>query len=73
MGEILLKGIKFFYKNCRATVRVKMELTDWFNVGVGLRLGSVMYPWFLNELMEGVVRKMESEGKDIRLRSVESE
>src|ERR1700755_3177614 len=69
----LLNGIKSFYENCRARVRVRRELSDWFNVGVGLRQGCVMSPWLFNVLMDGVVRGMEREGKGIRLRSREGE
>ena len=67
----LLNGIKSFYENCR--VRVRRELTDWFNVGVGLKQRCIMSPWLFNVLMDGVVRGMEREGKGIRLRSGERE
>src|ERR1700755_2886271 len=69
----LLNGIKSFYENCRARVRVRRELTEWFNVRVGLRQGCVMSPWLFNVLMDGVVRGMEREGNGIRLRSREGE
>ena len=69
----LLNGIKSFYENCRARVRMRRELTKWFKVGVGLIQGCVMSPWLFNVLMDGVVRGMEREGKDIRLRSRERE
>src|ERR1044072_6681804 len=67
----LLNGIKSFYENCR--VRVRRELTDWFNVGVGLKQGCIMSPWLFNVLMDGVVRGMEGGGKGIRVRSREGE
>src|ERR1044072_6341760 len=69
----LLNAVKSFYENCRARVRVKRELTEWFKMGVGLRQGYVMSPWLFNVLMDGVVRGMEREGKVIRLRSGEGE
>ena len=30
----LLNAIKSFYENCRARVRVKRELTEWFKMGL---------------------------------------
>src|SRR6201990_2990018 len=69
----LLKGVKAFYANCRSRVRVKRELSDWFNIGVGLRQGCVMSHWLFSLLMDGVVREMEREGKAIRLRNMEGE
>src|ERR1044072_9788043 len=65
----LLNGIKLFYENCRVRVRVRRELTEWFNVGVGLRQGCVMSPWLFNVLMDGVVREVDRGGEGIRLRS----
>ena len=67
----LLNGNKSFYENCRARVRVRRELTEWFKVGVGLRQGCVKSTWLFNVLMDGVVRGMKREGKGIRLRSRE--
>src|SRR6201990_1664215 len=69
----LLNAVKSFYENCRARVRVKRELTEWFKMGVGLRQGCAMSPWLFNVLMDGVVRGMDREGKGIRLRSGEGE
>src|ERR1700755_879090 len=69
----LLNAVKSLYENCRARVRVKRELTEWFKMGVGLRQGCVMSPWLFNVLMDGVVRGMDREGMGIRLRSGEGE
>src|SRR6201990_1597715 len=67
----LLNAIKSFYENCRARGRGRRELTEWFEVGVGLRQSCGMSPWVFNVLMDGVVRRMGREVKGIRLRSGE--
>ena len=37
-----LKTVKSVYENCTACVRVGVEMSGWFPVNVGLRLGRVM-------------------------------
>ncbi len=38
VGGQLLEGIKSFYENASASVRVSGELSESFNIGVGVRL-----------------------------------
>ena len=37
VGRNLLRGIKAFYDKCRACVRINREVTEFFDVKVGLR------------------------------------
>ena len=60
VGGRLLKAVKSLYENSRACVRVGNEVSDWFNVGVGVRQGCVMSPWLFNLYMDGVVREVEA-------------
>ncbi len=46
--EGLLKGVKSFYMNSRACVRVGNGVSDWFLVRVGLLQGCEMSPWLFN-------------------------
>ena len=55
VGMNLLDGIKAFYENCRSCVRVRREMTEFFDVRVGLRQGCVMSPWLFNVFMDSVV------------------
>ena len=64
----LLKGIKAFYENCRARIRVGMELTECCNELIRLRQGCALSPWLFNMLMDDVVRGKEREGKSDWLR-----
>ena len=64
----LLKGIKSFYRNSRACVRVNRNVSDYFNVDVGLREGCVMSPWLFNVFMDSVIRRMDRVGKGAEVR-----
>ncbi len=60
LGGRLLKGVKSFYKNSRACVRVGNGVSDWFSVRIGLRQGCVMSPWLFNVYMDGIVREVHA-------------
>ncbi len=63
LGGRLLKGVKSFYVNSRACVRLGNDVSDWFPVCVGLWQRCVMSPWLFNVYMGGVVR---SKCKNVR-------
>ena len=48
-----------FYVDSRAYVRVGNDVSEWFLVNVGLRLGCVMSPWLFSVYMDGVVLRGE--------------
>ena len=58
MGGKVLRGIKSFYDDGRACVRVGGEVSESFEVKMGLRQGCVMSPWLFNMYMDGVVRQV---------------
>ncbi len=58
VGRKLLEGIRSFYENASASVRVNGELSESFNVEVGVRQGCVMLPWLLSIYMDGCIREM---------------
>ena len=60
MGGQLLQGIKAFYQNASSYVRVDGELSDSFNIKVGVRQGCVMSLWLFNEYMDGVISQMKA-------------
>ena len=60
LGGRVLEGIKSFYEQGRACVRVGSELSESFEVKMGLRQGCVMSPWLFNVYMDGVVREVYS-------------
>ncbi len=59
MGGQLLGGIRSFYENANACVRVNGELSESFSVEVGVRQGCVMSPWLFNIYMDGCIREMK--------------
>ena len=61
----LLRGIKSFYDESEACVRVCRRESDWFSVKVGLRQGCVMSPWMFNMFMDGVMREVRESGMDV--------
>ena len=58
VGGKLLSAVKSFYVDSRACVRVGDQVSDSFQVKVGLRQGCVMSPWLFNVFMDGVVREV---------------
>ena len=73
IGGRLLEGVKSFYRNSRACVRVGNSVSDWFSVNVGLRQGCVMSPWLFNIFMDGVVREVDARmlGRGLRLKNAD--
>ena len=61
-----------FYLDSRACVRVGNDVSEWFQVNVGLRPGCVISPWLFNVYMNGVVREVNVRvlGKGLELLSV---
>ena len=51
----LLPEIKVFYQNVSACVRVDGELSDSFDIKIGVRQGCVMSLWLFNVYMDGVI------------------
>ena len=37
-----------------------MDVSEWFELNVGLRQGCLMIPWLFNESMDGVVREVNT-------------
>ena len=71
VGGKLLKAVHCFYVESRSYVRVVNNVSEWFLVNVGLRLGCVMCPWLLNEYMDGTIREVNARvlGKGLELLS----
>ena len=47
-----------FYKDSRACVLERNDVSEWFQVNVGLRQECVMSPWLFNVYMNGVFREV---------------
>ena len=56
VGQKLLKALQSFYIDSRACVLVGNDVSEWFQVNVGLRQFCVMSIWLFNVYMDGVVR-----------------
>ena len=71
VGGCVLKGIQSFYVGSSACVRVGSDMSESFEVTVGLRQGCVMSPWLFNVYMDGVVRevKMRTLGRGLGMRA----
>ena len=59
VGGRLLQAVKSFYENSRACVKIKGEVSELFEIKVGVRQGCVMSPWMFNVYMDGVVREVK--------------
>ena len=69
VGGCVLRGVQSFYDGSSACVRVGSDLSESFEVNVGLRQGCVMSPWLFNVYMDGVVRevKMRTLGRGLEM------
>ncbi len=68
VGGQLLEGIRSFYENATASVRVNGELSESFNVEVGVRQGCLMSLWLFSIYMDGCVREMKVRVRDLSAR-----
>ncbi len=59
VGEQLLEGVRSFYENASASVRVNGEISESFSVEVGVRHGCMMSPWLFNIYMDVCIREMK--------------
>ncbi len=48
VGGGLLEGVKTFYRDASACVKVKGEMNECFQIKAGVRQGRVVSPWLLN-------------------------
>jgi len=60
VGGRLLSGVKAFYRDASACVKIKGEMSECFKIKAGMRQGCVMSPWLFNLFMDGVVREMKA-------------
>ncbi len=67
MGGKLFEGIKSFYENA-SVWRVNGELSESFNVEVGVRQGCTVSPWLFNIYMDGFIREMKVRVQDLGAR-----
>ncbi len=68
VGGKLLEGVRSFYENASASVRVNGELSESFKVKVGVRQGCVMSPWLFNIYMDGCIREVKGRVQDLGAR-----
>ncbi len=68
VGGQLIEGIRSFYENVSASVRVNGELSESFKVEVGVRQGCVMSPWLFNIYVDGCITEMNVGVQDLDAR-----
>ncbi len=68
VGGQMLEGIRSFYENASASVRVNGELSESFSVKVGVRQGCVMSLWLFNIYMDGCIRELKVGVRDLGAR-----
>ncbi len=65
VGGKLFEGIMSIYENASATMRVNGELSESFNIEVGVRQGCIISPWLFNINMDGCIREMKDRVQDL--------
>ncbi len=60
VGGQRMEGVKAFYREANAYVKVGGELSDSFAVGVRVRQGCAMSPWLFNIFMDGCMREVKA-------------
>ncbi len=68
VGGQLLEGIRSFCENASASVRVNGELSESFNIEMGVRQGCVMSPWLFSIYLDGCIREMKVRVQDLGAR-----
>ena len=68
VGGHLLEGIKDFYRRANVCVKVNGELSDSFDIDVGVRQSCVMSLWLFNIFMDGCMREMKAKVGNIGAR-----
>ncbi len=58
VGGQLMEGIKAFYREANARVKVDSEVSDSFAFRVGARQGCGMSPWLFNIFMDRCMREV---------------
>ncbi len=58
VGGKLFSAIKSFHEAASACVKINGEISEHFEIKVGLRQGCVMSPWLFSIYMDGVMRKV---------------
>ncbi len=59
VGQKLFGAVKSFYEDAFACVKISGEISEHFEIKVGLRQGCVMSPWLFNIYMDGVMREVK--------------
>ena len=55
-----LNAIKSLYNGVRAAVRINGLLTDWFEVGVGLKQGCLLFPVLFNLYLNDFIQEVKA-------------
>ncbi len=70
VGGKLLSSIKSFYEEASACVKISGEISEHFEIKVGLRQGCVMSPWLFNIYIDGVMREVKGKGGEVGSKNV---
>ena len=57
ISDKLCKLLQVIYKQTQAAVRVEGDLTDWFDVKIGLKQGCLLSPMLFNVFIDRVLRR----------------
>ncbi len=60
VGGQLMEGIKAFYREANACIKVDGELTDGLGIGMGVRQGYLMSQGLFNIFMNGCMTEMKT-------------
>ncbi len=60
-----MNGVKAFYMDAKACIKVNGETSESFGIQGGVRQGCVMSPWLFNLYMDGVIREMKAKVGDV--------
>ena len=71
LDEQLIQGVKSLYCESKACVRVGEELTDWFDISMGVRQGCVMSPSLFNLYIDSCINKLAEDECGTRIGSTQ--
>ena len=68
VNETLVKVIKNTYVSVRSRVIVNGKLSDWFDIGIGLRQGCVLSPLLFLIFINDLIRELNDSNLGVAIR-----
>ncbi len=55
----MLRAVKSLYEDVKAVVQMGDDLSEFFNLAVGLKQGCIIFLWLFSVYMDGAVKEIQ--------------